>query len=112
MRRIALLAVVSLALASCTTSSAFRAGQAAERRQDYDVAVVEYSKASQQDPEDRNARQSLARVRLRAAQEHVKQARRFVARGLLKEAIESYQLAADLNPGAETIKTEQREVEQ
>jgi outer membrane lipoprotein-sorting protein len=44
-RRLLLLPLLLLALAGCATSGAFRAGESAERLQDYDRAVLEYQKA-------------------------------------------------------------------
>ena len=42
--------LLAVALAGCATSSAFRLGEKAERRRDYDQAVLEYSKARQERP--------------------------------------------------------------
>ncbi len=62
------LLLVALALGSaCAAQGPLRAGQAAERRADYDRAVVEYTNAVRANPDDRTARASLERVRLRAA---------------------------------------------
>ena len=51
---IAALVVLCLVTAGCATSSAFHRGDDAERRQDYDLAVVEYSKALREHPDDAN----------------------------------------------------------
>jgi general secretion pathway protein D len=109
MRRVALLLVVGLC--GCASSSAFRAGQRAERQQDWDRAVVEYSRALRQKPENRNYRLSLDRARLRAAESHIVSARRLAAIGRYKEALEEYRLALDLNPGAVGLAEEVRRVE-
>ena len=91
-----LLAVVCLA--GCATSAAFRDGESAERRQDYDRAVVEYTKALRASPDDVNIRVALDRARLRASQEHYFRGRRFSASEHHQEALIEYQLAAELNP--------------
>ena len=66
-------------------SAAFRAGEKAERRQDYDRAVLEYSKAAQAStPTTSSYRKSLERARLRASEEHTCAARRLLARGQLQ----------------------------
>jgi general secretion pathway protein D len=109
MRRAPLL--LALALFGCATSSAFRAGEKAERQQDWDRAVLEYSRALHNDPGNKNYRLSLERARLRAAQAHVITARRMAARGQYKEALDEYRLAQDLNPGAQGLGEEAREVE-
>ena len=54
--RAALVAVALLLAAACATGGAFRAGQRAERVEDFDLAVVEYNKAVRANPSDRNAR--------------------------------------------------------
>jgi hypothetical protein len=58
-----LLALVAGAAASgCATSGAIHAGQQAEKLQDYDRAVVEYTKALRADPTNIEARRSLDRA--------------------------------------------------
>jgi general secretion pathway protein D len=98
MSRSTLAVALALLSAACASSDAFRAGQKAERRQDYDHAVLEYSKALKLHPDNEDYRQNLERVRARASQEHAFAARRLAGRGLLKEAIDEFRLALDLNP--------------
>jgi general secretion pathway protein D len=104
--------VLALALAGCASSSAFRAGEKAERRQDYDRAVLEYSKALQRAPDNTRYKKSLERARLRASAEHALAARRMAGRGLYKEALDELRLAFDLNPQSETLAADMRDVEQ
>jgi general secretion pathway protein D len=104
-------ALVLLALAGCATSAAFRAGEKAESRQDYDRAVLEYSKALQQDPNNIHYRKGLERARLRAAEAHALAARRLASRRMFKEALDEYRLALDLNPSAASIVIEMQETE-
>jgi len=110
MRRLVLLAVLLPGLA-CATSSAFRAGERAERLQDYDRAVMEYSRALQQKPDDVQYRRALARARRRASTEHANMGRRLAARGLYTDALGEYRLALDLNPGSTSLAEEIRELE-
>jgi general secretion pathway protein D len=98
-------------LFACATSSAFRAGEQAERRQDYDRAVVEYSKAVHEHPDDLTYRRGLERARLRASNEHTNTARRLTARGLYKEALDEYRLALDLTPGSPALESEMKDLE-
>jgi general secretion pathway protein D len=104
-------ALLALALAGCASSSAFRAGEKAERREDYDRAVLEYAKAVQAAPDNATYKRSLERARLRASQEHTLAARRMAGRGLYKEALDELRLALDLNPRSETLAAEMRDVE-
>ncbi len=62
--RLGSLLLITLLLAGCATTAAMRAGQRAELSQDYDRAVVEYTRALQADPDNRDARQGLERARL------------------------------------------------
>ena len=103
--------LVLVGLAGCATSGAFRAGEKAEGRQDYDRAVLEYSKAVQQNPNNVHYRKGLERARLRAAEAHVLSARRLAARGMYKEALDEYRLALDLNPSSSALVTEMQETE-
>ena len=92
-------AVVLVCLvAGCATSAALRNGKNAEQLQDYDRAIVEYTKALRSDPDNREARQLLERARVRAAIDHFSRGRRLEAGGRLDEAMVELQLAAELNP--------------
>jgi general secretion pathway protein D len=91
--------VLSLALSGCATSGALRAGQKASQAQDYDRAIVEYTKVLRQDPDNREARQALDVARLRSSEEHYSRGRRFESGGRLDEALVELQIAAELNPG-------------
>jgi len=75
-------------LAGCATSPALTAGEAAERRGRYDEAVAHYARAAQEAPDDPEARLALARVKLRAAEEHAAEAER-------RAAAEDYRGAED-----------------
>ncbi len=101
-----LLLALGLVASACATSQAYRAGEKAERRQDYDKAVLEYSRALQLDPDNLSARRALERAKLRASSEHQKSGRRLAGRGLYKEALDELRLAADLNPGSAQIGVE------
>jgi general secretion pathway protein D len=111
MRRAALLLAL-VALCGCASSKAFRAAEQAERRQDYDRAVLEYSRALARDPDNVDAQRGLRAARIRAAQAHATSARGLRARGLLKEASEEYRLALDLDPEAASVRDELRALEQ
>jgi general secretion pathway protein D len=104
-------ALALLALVGCATSAAFRAGEKAESRQDYDRAVLEYSKAIQKDPNNVHYRKGLERAKLRAAEAHALAARRLASRGMYKEALDEYRLALDLNPSSSSLVIEMQETE-
>ncbi|MEX2661407.1 MAG: secretin N-terminal domain-containing protein [Vicinamibacterales bacterium] len=98
-RAAALVAVAAvMAVGGCASSGGLRTGQRAERAQDFDRAVVEYTKAVRDRPDDMTARLALDRARLRAAQEHVSTGRRLAASERYEEALAEFQLASELNP--------------
>ncbi len=106
-RAAAILLLCALA-AGCAASAALRRGQAAERRQDYDLAVVEFTKAVRLHPDDVGARAALERAKLRASQDHFAKGRRLAATGKLDLALAEYELASELNPGSGDIDAELR----
>jgi general secretion pathway protein D len=110
MRRL-LAALALVAAAGCATSSAFRAGENAERLQDYDRAVLEYQRALKESPDDVNIRRSLDRARMRAATDHVNTARRLVGRGQYDEALSEYRVALELSPNAFGIAEEMKDAQ-
>jgi general secretion pathway protein D len=89
---------LSAVLGGCATTAALRSGQQAETLQDYDRAVVEYTKVLQKKPNDRDARQGLERAKARASQDHTARGRRFESLGRLEQAAAEFQLALELNP--------------
>jgi general secretion pathway protein D len=101
-----LVTAFALVVSSCATSRAMKAGQNAEHLQEYDRAIVEYTKVLRAHPENRAVRQALDRVKLRSSLEHFSRGRRFHAGGRLNEAVVELQLAAELNPGNQEIEQE------
>jgi tetratricopeptide (TPR) repeat protein len=86
-------------LSGCATSGAMRAGQQAERADDFDRAVVEYNRAVRERPTDRDARLALDRAKLRASLDHFSRGRRLSNAGRLEESLVELQTASELNPG-------------
>jgi general secretion pathway protein D len=107
-----LLLVLLMLVTACAARSPMRAGQQAERRSDFDRAVIEYTNAVRANPDDRTARASLERVRLRASQEHYLRGRRLAAAERYEDAAIELQLAAELNPTDATAEAALREVRQ
>jgi tetratricopeptide (TPR) repeat protein len=103
---------MALALGGCATASPFRAGERAEHAQDYDRAVVEYTKAARANPDDRNTRLALERARLRASQEHYFRGRRLAAEEHPEDALLELQLASELNPAAAEIEAAVKDARQ
>ncbi len=114
LRRIGALAIclASLSVCGCATNGALRAGEKAERAQDFDRAVVDYTAAVKAQPDDRNARGALQRARIRASQEHFFAGRRLSAAERHEQAVVEYQLASELNPSDAQAETALRETRQ
>jgi general secretion pathway protein D len=97
---------VAVATAGCAAATANHKAKDAEFRQDYDRAVIEYTRALRLKPHSDEARLGLQRVKARAAEEHLQRARRLAAVGRLDEAVVEYGVAADLNPTSTVIDDE------
>jgi len=104
----AALLALCLLTSGCATSAALHRADSAEHQQDYDLAVVEYTKALREHPEDANTRAALERSKLRASQDHFVRGRRLAAVGKFDQALIEYEVAAELNPSAGDIDEELR----
>jgi general secretion pathway protein D len=98
--------LLAVAAAGCASASASHLGHDAELQQDYDRAVVEYTKALRENPNDGAARTGLQRAKVRAAEDHLVRARRLAALNKLDEAVVEYGVASELNPTSTTIDEE------
>jgi general secretion pathway protein D len=97
------LCLLALVTAACAAATAGRRAHDAERRQDYDNAVLEYTKALRLRPNDVEVRAGLQRAKLRASEEHYQRGRRFATVGKYDEALVEYELAAELNPTSSDV---------
>jgi len=110
-RRALTLALASgLLWASACASGGMKLAEQAERRADFDRAVVEYGNVLRKDPDNHAARTSLQRVRVRASEEHYLRGRRLSASERYQEAAVELQLATELNPTNAGADAELREV--
>ena len=97
--------LLTVSMAGCASSSGgVRVARQAELRQDYDRAVVEYSRALNANPNDTDARTGLERAKTRAAIIHYDRGRQLAAAGKLPDAVSEYQVAAEMNPAATEIR--------
>jgi len=111
-RRVAAGLLAAIIAAGCASSGGIRAGRRAERAEDYDRAVLEYTKVVRQKPDDREARLSLERVKLRAAQDHFFRGRRYAQVERYEEALIEFQIASELNPTDSSVDAAVRDVRQ
>src|SRR3989454_703087 len=105
---LAMCAGIGLITAGCAATTAAHRARDAEHQQDYDRAVVEYTKAVRLHPDDTNARVGLERAKLRAAEDHFQRGRRLAATGKYNQALVEYELAAEMNPTSGDLDTELR----
>ena len=106
------LAVLLIGAGACASPGPMRLAVQAEQRSDYDRAVVEYTNALRDDPDNRTARMSLDRVRMRASEDHFFRGRRLAAAGRDEEAAAELQMANELNPTNAAAEAELRLVRQ
>jgi general secretion pathway protein D len=99
----------ALMMGSCASKSPIHLGERAEHAQDYDRAVVEYTKALHENPDNREARLLLDRARLRAAEQHFFAGRRLAASEKYEDALVEFQIASELNPSSGDIDTALRD---
>ncbi len=97
-RHLAGTAAFAVLLAACASTNQLHVAQQAENAQEYDRAVVEYTKIVRANPADKFARAALDRVKLRAAEDHMIRGRRFAGLDRFEEAIVEFQLVTELNP--------------
>ena len=113
-RRLLALATLAAGLtaAACASRGPMRRAEQAERRSDYDRAVVEYTAALRRNPDNRGARLALDRVRVRASEAHYLLGRRLAATERYQEAAVELQLATELNPTDARAEAQLKEVRQ
>lgn len=97
LRAVGLAALVAWAV-GCATGTALRNAHHAEAQQDFDLAIVEYTKALKTNPNDRNILASLTQAKMRSSQDHFTRGRRLASVGKFEEALVEFQLAGELNP--------------
>jgi len=102
----------ALLVSACAAKSPYHLGQTAERSQNYDRAVVEYTKAVRAHPDDQTAKLALDRARLRASEEHFFHGRRLSAAERHEDALVEFQVASELNPSSGDIEAALRESRQ
>ena len=96
---------------ACAAATAKRNALRAEQRQDYDRAIVEYTRALQANPNDVAARTGLERAKVRSAETHFVRGRRQIGLANYEEALVELQLASELNPASRDVAEALREAE-
>ncbi len=103
-------ALALLTLAGCATTTSLSQARLAERQEDWDRAVVEYTNAVRKNPSDQSTRLALDRAKLRSTDIHLTRARRLASIGRLEEALVEYQVAQQMSPASSAIEDALRDV--
>lgn len=89
-----------------SAGSAYKHGQSAEAREDYDAAYEYYKKATVQDPKDSRYKVALNTVRSTAAANHVSRGRKLVLAGDKQSAMAEFLRATEIDPSNEAARQE------
>ncbi len=105
------LLVLAVFVTGCAAGRAFRRGQDAARSGDWDLAVVEYTKAVQANPDKTEYKIQLERASQMAATVHVSRARDFEEKDNLDAALMEYRRATELDSSNRIAMTKVTEIE-
>jgi general secretion pathway protein D len=100
--------LVLAVLPGCAAQKAFKAGQREARRQNYDLAVLSYSKAAAMDPANARYTVALARAKVNSSHQHFQRGKRLLAADQYEEAIAEFQQVVLLDPGHQYASNELR----
>jgi type II secretory pathway component GspD/PulD (secretin) len=89
--------MLAVMVTGCAAGRAFRRGEDAARSGDWDVAVAEYTRAVQADPDKTEYKIQLERAMQSAAQAHISRARDLEEKDALDGALAEYRRAAELD---------------
>ncbi|HZZ35996.1 MAG TPA: secretin N-terminal domain-containing protein, partial [Caulobacteraceae bacterium] len=98
-RRATAAALILLILnAACLTGRAYRIGQKEMRAENYDRAVLMFSRAVSARPDNTRLKVALSRAKIRAAQEHFAKGQAYIQAKRLEAAIAEFQQVVYLDP--------------
>ena len=92
-------ALALLAIPGCAAQKAFHTAEQEARHDNWDAAVLSYSKAAALDPGDSRYDIALARAKLKASAQHFEKAKRYAKSAQWDLAVAEYQQTLLLNPG-------------
>lgn len=95
--RLIAVVVLTVMVTGCAAGRAFRRGEDASRAGNWDVAVDEYTKAVQADPDKPEYKIQLQRAMQSAAQAHISRAREMEEKDMLDVALNEYRRANELD---------------
>jgi general secretion pathway protein D len=95
--RLLVVIVLAVMVSGCAAGRAFRKGQEASRGGDWDMAVAEFTKAVQANPDKAEYKISLERAMQTASREHISRARELELKDQLDAALIEYRRALALD---------------
>ncbi len=93
------LAIVLLAASGCAAQKAFNTAEQEARRDNWDQAVLQYSKAAALDPGNSRYDIALTRAKLKSSAQHFEKAKRYAKSAQWDLAVAEYQQTLLLHPG-------------
>jgi general secretion pathway protein D len=102
------LALVVAVFTGCAAQKAFKNGQRDAQRQNYDRAILAFSKAVALDPGNARYSVALARAKVNSSHQHFQRGKRLLAAEQLEEAIAEFQQVVLLDPGHQYAANELR----
>ncbi|MEW5805801.1 MAG: secretin N-terminal domain-containing protein [Acidobacteriota bacterium] len=96
--KFATLLLVVLFLASCAAQNAYRKAEKNAKREDWDKAVIGYSKALAMDPGNTRYSVALARAKIKASAIHFEKGKKYLDSGQIELAIAELQQTVALDP--------------
>jgi general secretion pathway protein D len=97
-RRLVAALLLAAASAGCAAQWAYRQGQDAGDKGDWDLAVARYTRALEKDPKNIRYKISLENARIQASRLHYDEAKKHLAASDLERAAEELQIAANYDP--------------
>ncbi|MGH9388281.1 MAG: hypothetical protein ACRD1Z_01605, partial [Vicinamibacteria bacterium] len=109
---ILLVCTAFLLLAGCAAGSAYRKGEQAEKRDDWDRSVVEYVRALGKSPGNTRYTVALARARLKSSAMHFERGKAYQKAGQLELAQAEYEQTIFLDPANQFASQELQRVQE
>lgn len=97
---------VAVLAAGCAAQRAYRRAEVESRRENWDQAVLGYSKALALDPGNTRYGVALERAKLKASAQHFEKGKRYASSGQWDLAVAEFQQTLLLNPGNQHAATE------
>jgi len=89
---------LAILVAACVTTRSYRIGEKEMKREEYDRAVLMFSRAVSANPDSTKYKVALSRAKMKAAQDHFVKGQALVKAGRLEAAIGEFQQTVYLDP--------------